>query len=85
MLYCAAMVNRQEGLTRLIAQYGGTGLGKMLAVFLDAASPVAILGAQAVYALEPLLGGGWADLGDALEDPERLEELIEALRSGGGE
>ncbi len=85
MLYCAAMVDRQKILARLIAQYGGTGLGNILATFLDAAGPLALLGAQAAYALEPLLGSGWSDLGVALEDPDRLSWLIEALRTGEGE
>ncbi len=85
MLYCAAMADRQNVLTRLIAQYGGTGLGNILATFLDAAGPLALLGAQLVYGLEPLLGSGWSEVGGALEDPEQLEQLIEALRSGEGE
>jgi hypothetical protein len=85
MLYCAAMVDRQTVSARLITRYGGTGLGSILAAFLEAAGPIALLGAQAVYALEPLLGAGWTELGQALEDPERLGQLIEALRGGGGE
>jgi hypothetical protein len=88
MLYCAAMVDRQDALTRLIARIGGTGLGNILAAILDAAGPIALIGAQAIYALDPLLsakGSDWNELGQALEDPESLEELIKALRGGEGE
>ena len=88
MLYCAAMVDRQGALTRLIAHLGGTGLGNILAAILDAAGPIAPIGAQAIYALDPLLsaeGSDWNELGQALEDPESLEELIKALRGVEGE
>jgi hypothetical protein len=88
MLYCAAMVDRQGALTRLIAQLAGTGLGNILAAILDAAGPLAPIGAQAIYVLDPLLSGkssDWKALGQALEDPESLEELITALRGVEGE
>lgn len=88
MLYCAAMVDRQDALARLIARFRGTGIGNILAVMLDAAGPLAPLGAQAIYTLDPFLsveGSDWHSLGQALEDPDRLEELIQALRGMEGE
>ena len=75
-------------MTRLITRIGGTGLGNILAAVLDAAGPIAPIGAQAIYVLDPLLsaeGSDWNDLGQALEDPESLEELIKALRGVEGE
>jgi hypothetical protein len=88
MLYCAAMDDRRDALARLIAQLGGTGLGNILAVLLDATGPLATIGAQVIYALDPLLSAeesDWYTLGQALEDPESLEELIKALRGTEGE
>jgi hypothetical protein len=88
MLYCAAMVDRQDVSARLIQLLGGTGLGQILAAILDAAGPLAPIGAQAIYTLEPFLGSedkDWAGFGRTLEDPEGLDRLIEALRIGEGE
>jgi hypothetical protein len=88
MLYCAAMVDRQDVSARLIALLGGTGLGSILAAILDAAGPLAPIGAQAIYTLEPFLGGegyDWSDFGRTLEDPEGLDQFIRGLRFGGGE
>jgi hypothetical protein len=88
MLYCAAMVDLQGASSRLIAQLAGTGLGNILAAILDAVGPVAPIGAQAIYILDPLLsaeGSDWKALGKALEDPESLEKLIKALRGVEGE
>ncbi|TFH35545.1 MAG: hypothetical protein E4G99_07075 [Anaerolineales bacterium] len=88
MLYCAAMDDRQDALSRILALWGGTGLGRILATVLDAVGPLVPIGAQAIYTLEPLLGGGaqdWAGLGQTLEDPERLGNFIRALRFGEGD
>jgi hypothetical protein len=88
MLYCAAMVDRQGASARLIAQIGGTSLGRILAVILDAASPLAPIGAQAIYSIVPLLGNGgetWTDLGQTLEDPDDLEDFVRALRGFEGD
>jgi hypothetical protein len=88
MLYCAAMVDRQGASARLIAQLGGTGLGRILAVILDAAGPLAPIGAQAIYGIIPLLGNGgkdWMDFGQMLEDPDDLEDFIRGLRGFKGE
>jgi hypothetical protein len=82
------MVDRRGASARLIAHFGGTGLGNILAAILDAASPLAPIGAQAIYTLEPFLrgeGSDWTDLGRALEDPDSLEDLIKALRGVEGE
>lgn len=88
MLYCAAMVDRQDASSRLIALLGGTGLGRILATVLDAAGPFAMIGAQALYTIEPFLSGegdDWKELGRTLEDPEGLDRFIQALRLGKGE
>jgi hypothetical protein len=88
MLYCAAMVDRQGASARLIGQLGGTGLGRILAVILDAAGPLAPIGAQAIYGIIPLLGSGgkdWTDFGQMLEDPDGLEDFIRQLRGFEGE
>ncbi len=82
------MADRQSASTRLITLLGGTGLGHILAAVLEAASPLAPIGAQALYALEPMFRGeasDWSDLGQTLEDPARLDALISSLRSGEGE
>lgn len=88
MLYCAAMVDHQDASARLIKMLGGTSLGRILAVILDAAGPMVPLGAQALYTLEPMLSGGgydWSGLGETLEDPQALERFIHNLRVGEGE
>lgn len=88
MLYCAAMVDRHDASSRLISLLGGTGLGRILAIILDAAGPFALIGAQALYTLEPFLGGNrkeWTEFGQMLEDPEGLDRFIKTLRVGKGE
>ena len=75
------MVDRRDALSRLAAQIAGTGIGQMLAAILDAAGPLAPIGAQAIYALQPVLGGGaqWTDFGRTLENPDDLEKSYQAL------
>jgi hypothetical protein len=57
-------------------------MGGVLAVLLEAAGPLTVVGAQAAYFAEPLLGGiDMRALGRVLEDPQQVSELIEELRS----
>ena len=82
------MADRQSASARLIRLLGGTGVGYILAAVLEAASPLAPIGAQALYALEPIFRSetsDWSDLGHALEDPAQLDALISSLRTGEGE
>ena len=60
-----------------------TGMGGMLAVLLEAAGPLSVIGAQVAYLAEPLFGGvELRALGRVLEDPEKTRRLIDGLRSG---
>lgn len=59
-----------------------TGMGGMLAVLLEAAGPLTVIGAQAAYFAEPLFGGSdMRALAQLLEDPQKVRALIEELRS----
>jgi hypothetical protein len=54
------------------------------AILLEAASPLAWIGAQAVYIAEPFLGvfgvesRSWAEV---MEDPEQIQNLVSRLRN----
>jgi hypothetical protein len=68
---------------RLINWLHDKELNVEAALLLEAASPFAWLGAQAVYLVEPLLGAFGADpraLAELMEDPEQMEELSRRLR-----
>jgi len=57
-------------------------LHEWIGVLLSAARPLAVLGAQAAYILEPLVGGrnGWLrDFAILLEDPHELDALLDRL------
>lgn len=59
-----------------------TGMGGILAVLLETAGPLTVIGAQAAYFVEPLLGGeDIRALGHVLEDPRQVRALIDDLRS----
>ncbi len=61
------------------------GLDEHLATVLEALGPVALLGAQAAYMLEPLIGGRGGVLGEIgrmLEDPEEQSRLAAHLDRG---
>ncbi len=62
-----------------------SGLEPWLGALLEAAAPLAPLGAQALYLVEPLAGGRRAWLRDwarRLEEPEALLRLAEQLQEG---
>lgn len=62
-----------------------TGMGGMLAVLLEAAGPLSVIGAQVAYLAEPLFGGAeLRALGRILEDPEQVRQLIDGLRTTPG-
>jgi hypothetical protein len=66
----------------LVRKLRATGMGGLLAVLLEAAGPLTILGAQAAYLADPLLDGlGLGELGRVLEDPQRVSELVDELRT----
>jgi hypothetical protein len=78
-----------EGMTseRFAHQLNRVGMGKLAAFLLDAAGPLTLFGAQALFMMEPLFGGFNNPIGDlarVLEDPEQVSELVECLREGGG-
>lgn len=58
-----------------------TGMGGILAVLLEAAGPLSVIGAQAAYLAEPLFGAlDLGELGRVLEDPQQVNDLVEELR-----
>ncbi len=61
------------------------GLGSITATLLEGLAPLAPLGAQGLYMLEPLFGSGegWHKLAGSLEDPDRLKDLASNIRHGG--
>ena len=86
MLYCATMEDTGMTSERFAHQLNRVGMGKLAAFLLDAAGPLAIFGAQALFMVEPLFAGFNNPIGDfarLLEDPEQMSELVECLREGG--
>jgi hypothetical protein len=61
-----------------------TGWGTTAAAFLDAVSPLAPVGAQVLYLIQPITGGNFslARTAEILEDPAALARTIEALEQG---
>lgn len=83
MLYCAAMEGRIKVQRRLARMLRRSGLGGLVAAFLDAGGPILPLGAQAVYLLNPFMSGPsgtWNEFGKIMEDPDAVSELIVLLR-----
>lgn len=61
------------------------GVNDLVATCLEAAGPLTMLGAQAVYLAQPLLRAAWRDdalveLAHTLEDKDWMQEFITALR-----
>ena len=61
------------------------GLKDLAAAFLEAAGPLTIVGAQAVYVSQPFFnnmvpGGHWQALAELLEDRSQREAFVAVLR-----
>lgn len=70
----------QRRLARTIRR---SGLGGLVAAFLDASGPILPLGAQAAYLISPFMSGPSGTLnefGKMLEDTDAVSELIVMLR-----
>lgn len=64
------------------------GFASIFATMLEAAQPLRVLGAQAAFIFDPLLGGDSGALtlfGEVLEDPEAFANLIDVLRNEASE
>jgi hypothetical protein len=73
------MLNMTQDLARKLR---ATGMGGILAVLLEAAGPLTVIGAQAAYLADPLFGALDLDaLGRVLEDPQQVSDLVENLRA----
>ena len=60
------------------------GLNQPAAFLLEAIGPLAFLGAQAAFLVEPMFGVSNNPIGDLarlLEDPTQVSELVERLRT----
>lgn len=65
---------------RMAARLRRWGLAPWAAAWLEALEPLALVGAQVGYLLEPVFGGGlWRDLATVLEDPEQRSDLTDRL------
>lgn len=67
---------------RLVASMRRQGLSDFAALLVEAGQPLAPLGAQLSYLVEPLLGGPngpLREVGQLLEDPKQLEQLVQQL------
>ena len=70
----------------LIDWLQNAGLAEFTAVVLEAAGPLTVLGAQAIFMLEPLVsspGSELRGLAHTLDDPEQVENLVQRLRDQG--
>ncbi len=59
------------------------GLGNFTIALIDALKPLAIMGAQVVYVLDPFVGGSdgrFVALGRIIEDQEQTAILLDHLR-----
>ena len=82
MLYCATVECMSQIREDLVQRLRRTGLGSVAAALLEGFAPLAPLGAQGLFLLQPLFGGGetWQAVAKALEDPVQLDEWTTALR-----
>jgi hypothetical protein len=65
---------------RVAAHLRRMGLAPWAAALLEALEPLALVGAQVGYLLEPVFGGGpLRDLATVLEDPEQRADLTDRL------
>jgi hypothetical protein len=71
---------------KLVAWLQNAGLAEITAVFLEAAGPLTILGAQAIFMVEPLVsspGSRLRELAHVLEDKDQVGHLVQRLREQG--
>ncbi|HEY71456.1 MAG TPA: hypothetical protein G4O08_12825 [Anaerolineae bacterium] len=83
-----AMDAQRQFTDRMVEWLQAMGLAEFAAVVLEAAGPLNILGAQAIFMIEPLVstpGGALGEFGQKLEDPLQVENLVRRLRKQGGE
>ncbi|MGD8553753.1 MAG: hypothetical protein PVG02_08830, partial [Anaerolineales bacterium] len=83
VLYCAAMMSERDSVHDVARLLKRGGLGSVFAAVLEAGGPLRVLGAQAAFMFDPLLGGDAGTLtrfGEILEDPEAFADLISVLR-----
>jgi hypothetical protein len=72
---------------RMIEWLQDMGLAEFAAAVFEAAGPLNILGAQAIFMIEPLVsapGGALGEFARKLEDPLQVEDLVKRLREQGG-
>ena len=84
VLYCATMNNEGAVSERVARWLQRVRLNQPVAFLLEAIGPLAFLGAQAAFLVEPLLGTSDKRIGDLarlLEDPTQVSELVERLRT----
>ena len=88
VLYCAKVDRKRLMTKKFVRWLRQMGLNGLAASLLEAAGPLAYLGAQVTYMIEPLIGtrdSQISELARTLEDPEGVLQLIEALRSEEGD
>jgi hypothetical protein len=69
-----------EATSRLVARLRRAGLDALAADLLEAAGPLASLGAQLSYLVDPFVNGGLEAYGRLLEDPDEIQALVRRLR-----
>jgi hypothetical protein len=78
-------MNNDEAVSERVARWlQRVGLNQPVAFILEAIGPLAFLGAQAAFLMEPLIGASDNPVGDLarlLEDPTQVSELVERLRT----
>jgi hypothetical protein len=70
-----------EATSRLVAWLRRAGLNSLAADFLEAAGPLAPLGAQLSYLVDPFVHDSLETYGRLLEDPAEVQKLVQRLRS----
>jgi hypothetical protein len=88
VLYCAKVDRKRLMTKKFVRWLRQMGLNGLAASLLEAAGPLASVGAQVTYMIEPLIGtrdSQISELARTLEDPEGVLQLIEALRSEEGD